>query len=84
MDLRIHKTQRFLRSCAPGGLSSTIIVNYTCSTRELHKRDFFLIAELPEAFLHAPEETRSQTEVSARVRNEPKFVPFFSKMYVAK
>jgi len=52
--------------------------NYTCSTRELHKREeLFLAAELPEAFLPAREKTLPKTEVSTRVRNELKFVSFF-------
>jgi len=58
--------------------------NYTGSTRELHKRDFFLIAELPEAFLPAREKTRSQNGNVDKGSKWTKVRFFFSKMYVAK
>jgi len=84
MDLRIHKTLWFLRSWAPGRLSSTIIVNYTDSTREQHKRNFFLIAELPEAFLPAREKTRSQNGSVDKGSKWTKIRFFFKCMLLSK
>jgi hypothetical protein len=80
MDFRIHKTRVIFEKLGSRRVIFHDHCNYTCVTRELHKTDFFLIAELPEAFLSAREKACSQTEMSTRVPNEPKFVSFFQKM----
>jgi hypothetical protein len=67
-------------------VTSTIIVNYTCGTRELHNRDFFLIAELPEAYLHAMKRHVPKRKCRQGVRNEKKtsFLFFQKCMLLSK